>query len=141
MKEFFIGMAVMYFIVGIIIFILINLNKDIDNIYCYIFIPYFVLIAFIGNQISYYFKYHNIKSMVYDCAKEKWFYCEREEFDEIENKMRENGNFQAKILNEALEEFSKKYLKYYDKRHIDFGYIVNRRYTPKEVWKNFEKYS
>ncbi len=79
--------------------------------------------------------------MVYDYEKEKWFYCERKDFDKIENKLHQADDFCFETYNKVVGEFSKRYRKCYDKNHINFNGTVNRRYTPKKVWKNFEKYA
>ena len=92
MKLFLLGMLAMDFVCGIMSVIAdVNVfSKDIAMVI--IAFPYFIF-SQVLERIVEWFKYHNLKGIVYDFDKEKWYYCERKDFDRISNESMNSPNY------------------------------------------------
>lgn len=141
MKMFLLGMLAMYLVCGIMIVIAdVNVfSKDIAMVI--IAFPYFIF-SQVLERIVEWFKYHNLKGIVYDFDKEKWYYCERKDFDKISNESMNSPNYTFDKYEKVKREFDTKYIDIWNKKYINNGWAypnVNHRYAPRKVWKQFEK--
>lgn len=95
-------------------------------------IPYLILRvhAFIINKI----KYCNLKSLIWVSEDNTFYYCERHEYEEYNEKY--FGDV-TESYKQAYSDLCFNYYKNYLPEHVHHG-RVNLRYTPKIVWKQFK---
>lgn len=141
MKMFLIGLLVAYLICGLILTLGDAGAFSEDIAMTIVAFPFFAFFRILG-YISDYFRYRNLRSIVYDCGKEQWFYCDRKQFDEIDGKLKNFPEYDHEKWREAKKQFDAENIKYWNKQYINDGWTypcVNHRYAPKIVWKKLEK--
>lgn len=151
MKLFLLGMLIMYLITSELIVLSERFEwgiecSDMKFMTWVLVFPqtiFYLLTAWIYKKA----KYYNVKSVVYDTYHQRWFYCDREDYNLLtmttQKMIPEKAEDPDKVREELYNQFSEQFEKFYnDKLHNDFrvpNTLFNARYVPKSVWINLPK--
>ena len=163
MKFFLLGMFVMYLICSELLTLSERNDWGIDvsdSVISWVLIFPQSLFYLIGNKIYDKYKYWNLKSIVFDGVNKKWYYCDRDKYDQVFDYY--VGEFLNAPTNKELSNTKTTYLRLLERsRHAvaltynyefqrfykfrpcwkqlcSHGETFNARYVPKMVWRHFE---